>query len=313
MTIDKRELRAFVRGTYHTQKLRIQTGQRIVSNAKVVAGIPPGTKEKDMKEADKLMKYFRREHKRMADALVIDSHTRLRKMIEEGGSELEELAHEGKKDLFHGIVASPIHFARMDDYETLLKLEEHEFKVIGKLLPNFSIWTEFLEHIPGIGPAMGGVIISEIDIHKARTPSSLWKFSGLDVGPDGKGRSRRKEHLVPREYIDKHGKTKVRDSITYSARLKPKLISVLAGSFLRKKDNKYSRIYDGYKNRLKNMPEHKDKPKGHRHRMALRVMVKAFLKDLYVWWRTAEGLIVSEPYSEAKLRIVHSEKSDAAD
>jgi hypothetical protein len=37
---------------------------------------------------------------------------------------------------------------------------------------------------------------------------------GLDVGPDGKGRSRKAEHLIDREYTDKNGNQSVRKSTT---------------------------------------------------------------------------------------------------
>jgi len=41
--------------------------------------------------------------------------------------------------------------------------------------------------------------------------------------------------------------------------------------------------------------------KGHRHRMAIRYMVKMFLQDLYPVWRRLENLPVALPYAEAKL------------
>jgi len=71
---------------------------------------------------------------------------------------------------------------------------------------------------------MAGVLISEIDIHKSRYPSSLWRYAGLDVAEDGKGRSRHKEHLVPIEYVDKDGNPAVRQGITYNPFLKTKLM-----------------------------------------------------------------------------------------
>ena len=40
--------------------------------------------------------------------------------------------------------------------------------------------------------------------------------------------------------------------------------------------------------------------------MAIRYMIKRFLADLHVVWRTQEGLSVSVPYSEAKLGMKHA-------
>lgn len=44
---------------------------------------------------------------------------------------------------------------------------------------------------------------------------------------------------------------------------------------------------------------------GRRNRMALRYMMKMFLKDLYIAWRTVEGLEVHPSYQEAKLGHTH--------
>ncbi len=171
---------------------------------------------------------------------------------------------------------------------------------------------------------MAGVIISEIDISKAKYPSSLWAYAGLDVGSDGQGRSRRKEHLVDRTYINKAGNEATRVGITFNPFLKTKLMGVLASSFLRVKDSPYADIYRAYKHRLENHPkygiandaarvaevkekdDHKYAPKGHRHNMALRYMVKRFLVDLYNNWRRLEGLPVAPEYSEGKLGMKHS-------
>jgi len=50
------------------------------------------------------------------------------------------------------------------------------------------------------------------------------------------------------------------------------------------------------------------KTPGHRHAMANRYAVKAFLQDLWVAWRTLEGLPVTEPYSEAKLGLISQQE-----
>ena len=77
---------------------------------------------------------------------------------------------------------------------------------VEKALNDFPLYTEFLKDVRGVGPAMAGVILSEMDIRKTTYVSSLWAYTGLDVAEDGRGRSMRKEHMVEREYIDKNGK-----------------------------------------------------------------------------------------------------------
>lgn len=69
--------------------------------------------------------------------------------------------------------------------------------------------------------------------------------------------------------------------------------------------SKYGAIYDDYKNRIRQMPAHADKSPNHTHNMALRYVVKRFLADLYVAWRTLEGLPVMPEYSVAKLGLEH--------
>ena len=76
-------------------------------------------------------------------------------------------------------------------------------------------------------------------------------------------------------------------------------------------NTKYGQIYYDYKNRLNNMPAHKDKTDLHIHNMAIRYAVKRFLVDLYVFWRTLEGLPVSTEYSEGKLGIIHGKAKPA--
>ena len=187
-------------------------------------------------------------------------------------------------------------------------LERHEvqhFKRLGSILEDVPVYVKFLTGVSGVGPAMGGVIISEIDISAARYASSLWAYAGLDVGPDGRGRSRRKEHLVKRQYINADGEEAMRDSITFNPFLKTKLIGVLGPSFLRAGGH-YADIYRGYKHRLENHPAHVEKSKGHRHNMAVRYMIKAFLCQLYIEWRALEGLPVEPSYSEGKLGMQHA-------
>jgi hypothetical protein len=160
------------------------------------------------------------------------------------------------------------------------------------------------------------VILSEIDIHKAEYPSSLWAYAGLDVVRvadeatgeiKGEGRSRRAAHLIDLEYTDKDGNQATRKSITYNPWLKTKLMGVLGTLFVKQPADKspYRKAYDDYKFRLENHPKWADRSKGHRHQAAIRYAVKRFLVDLYRVWRELENLPVAPEYSEAKLGMVH--------
>ena len=188
---------------------------------------------------------------------------------------------------------------------------------------------------------------------KPRTVSSFWAYAGLDttvvyvLDEEGnpildengvpltrrEGTGRKKEHLIKVTYINKKGEEKVRDSLTYNAFLKTKLLGVLGPGFLKavepekdedgefirneegkkiSKPNYYAQIYFDYKNRLNNNPEHDGKTNGHKHNMAIRYMVKYFVQDFFIAWRLVEDLSIQKPYHEAKLGMKpHSKTSPA--
>jgi len=198
--------------------------------------------------------------------------------------------------------------------ENLKSLEDDQLDVIRKILKGMPIWTDFLDGVKGIGPTLAGVLISELDIDEASSVSKMWRHCGLGV-VDGKAERRVKGQ-----------------QLAYNAFLKTKVIGVLGPSFLRamvrrcnvhKADPKekdrtieleksraslacgdckfdgYAKVFADYKHRLNN----KDwgKSDGHRHNASIRFMVKRFLQDLYVAWRTLEGLPVRPPYAEEYL------------
>jgi len=281
-------IKTIVRGSYDIQKLRIQMGNRIVGNFKAKLGQKPSQLESELgddeqKVLDKLRLHYRK---------ITDGVKTFPRQLNFKGDE---------------VISTYTELCLLNQYVELEAQEARHFRQLGNVLREYPIYTEFLEKVKGCGPAMSGVIISEIDITKCTYSSSLWMYCGLDVAPDGRGRSKQRDHLVETDYIDKEGNPAKRMGITFNPFLKTKLVGVLASSFLRSgKDNPYSQSYYHYKNRLENHPAHKDKTLGHRHNMAMRYMIKRFLVDLYVAWRTIEGLPVASEYSEGKLGIVHS-------
>ena len=282
----KELLRASVRGVYDLQKLRIQMGNGIAANFRVRLGIAPSTKEEDSPDASAVLAMVRADYNRITDGIL---GLPPRKTFQQ---------HEG-------VICTYAELQLVDGYVELETAEKKLFKSIQTTLKLAPIYTEWLSGVKGVGPAMAGVILSEIDIHRAKYASSLWRYAGLDVASDGQGRSRKAEHLVDYEYTDSNGEIKTRKGITFNPFLKTKLIGVLATSFLRSGNERYRKIYDDYKHRLENHPVHAEKTKGHRNNMALRYMIKQFLADLYREWRAIEGLTVHPPYSESKLDLKH--------
>jgi len=283
---DNQNIRAMVRGAYDIQKLRIQAGNRIVANFKARLGQKPSEKEDTLDSEGKLV--------------LVNIRARYKKLT-------DGVKTFPRKGSFKGdeLISTYTELCLVAQYSDLEREEDSLFRRLKAVLEDFSVYTEFLEPVKGIGAALAGVIISEIDITKAKYPSSLWAYAGLDVS-NGSGRSRKAEHLRENEYITSDGEVKTKKGITFNPFLKTKLIGVLGSSFLRAGENKYSKIYYDYKNRLENNPKHIEKSKGHRHNMAIRYMVKMFLLDLHIEWRRLEGLPVSKSYQEEKLGHKHA-------
>lgn len=290
-------IRTLVRGGYDLQKLRIQMGNRVVANFKARLGQKPGMPEEELDdESLDIIKDIRARYRKMMDSLA----GKFPKPADFTGDE---------------VISSFTELCVIQSYVETEAAEKANFKRVESALEVFPIYTEFLRDVRGIGPMMAGVIVSEFDIRRAKYPSSLWAYAGLDVAGDGMGRSRKKEHLVDREYQDKDGKTQTRVGITFNPWLKTKLIGVLASSFIKSK-SPWREIYDDYKHRLESHAKwgtHNDKvkdgdvrtSKGRRDAMAKRYMVKMFLIELYKRWRAIEGLVVYPPYHEAKLGLKH--------
>jgi len=178
------------------------------------------------------------------------------------------------------------------------------FKTIEKALSEFPVYTEWLISITGIDVLMGGIICSEYDIYKMDTVSNAISFTGLAPG---------KDRLIKGQRAP------------FNQWLRSKMIGVLARGFIMSKSY-YVKFYYNLHVPLLRREElgigrldvsesiyektgkmWKEESEGHRSNYAKRYMIKMFLQDLYVAWRTLEGLPVREPYSEEYLGKKHSE------
>lgn len=120
-----------------------------------------------------------------------------------------------------------------------------------------------------------------------------------DVTFSEHGRRKGDTEMFP--YKDKEGKEQMKRGITYNPILKSKIIGVLSGTIKKAKDPVYCGIYMDYRKKLDNDPKYRDYTPGHKHNMALRYMMKQFLRNLWVTWRAMEGLEIAEPFEVAKL------------
>ena len=161
-------LRTIVRGAYDIQKLRIQMGNRIVGNFKAKLGQAPSEKEETM-DAE-------------AKALLADLRRRFKKLTDGVSTFPRQKGFKGDE-----VISTYTELCLLAQYISLEESEKSHFKRLGTILKEYPIFTEFLDGVKGVGPAMAGVLVSEIDIHKAQYPSSLWRYAGLDIGPDNHG------------------------------------------------------------------------------------------------------------------------------
>jgi hypothetical protein len=256
-------IRTMVRGAYDLQKLRIQMGNRVAGNFRAKLGMnPAGMSEDELeKEEKKILDRLRDSYRRITDGIVTESGAVDGKFPTAKNFKGDEL------------ISSWTELVLVDQYMVLLRDEEKHFDRLGKVLTGIPIYDNFLSKVRGCGTAMAGVILSEINIHRAEYPSSLWAYAGLDAVyvaeytdasgkvkqiparevdmhyeetdkeflAEGKypvkiisvGRSRREVCLVDREYVNKDGEQATRRSITYNPFLKTKLVGVLGTSFLR--------------------------------------------------------------------------------
>jgi len=288
------EIKTIVSSAYDMQKLRIQTGLRIVANFKVKLGQEPGDDENELSpEATNLLASLRASYKRITDGL----------MKEDG--KMKRMPTIFPAD---GLITDYAHYALLRSYEMLLENEETLFKDLAKVVKKHPMWDSFFDKVRGCGPAVAGVIISEVDITKSKYPSSLWRLSGLDVGPDGRGRSKRKEHLIEREYQAADGQIKTKMSITYKPFLKTKLIAIF-GRGLVMAGGHYRTVYDNYKHRITTDPKRSELTPAHIHAMSVRYAVKIFLKDMYYVWRDMMGLETYLTYHEGVQGHIHNSPS----
>ena len=155
-------LRGMVRGAYDLQTLRIQAGNRIVANFKTKIGQAPGESEDTLEDAPKeVLKILRENFKKLTDGVK---------------------KFPRRKD-FKGneIISSFAELTLIQNYLYLEEAEKQAMKHIEAEVKAHPLWDAYLKDVRGVAGALSGVLISEIDIAKARHPSSLWAYAGLDV------------------------------------------------------------------------------------------------------------------------------------
>jgi Transposase IS116/IS110/IS902 family len=327
-TISLLRLQTF--SAYDLQMLRMQCGLRLCANFR------SKLKEEEGEESDPETP---EDFAKMKDATAGELSEKATKLIDQLKAEHKTLTEgiarnrtlpDEKKFKGAALITDYTELVLVDQYLKIEGNEKQQFRQLQTTLEKLQIYNQFLRHIPGVGPAMAAVMISYFDPRKAARISNFWAYAGLDVGPDGRGRSRRAEHLIDREYTKKDGTKGIRKSVTYNPWLKSRLLGALATSMMRAKDSQhhYKKVYDWYRYRLETDPSRfkitsasykklykSDKeaaiqtwPPLRIHRASLRYMVKQLLVQFWTHWRQIEGLPVTKTYHEEYHGHVHSGK-----
>ena len=226
----------------------------------------------------------------------------------------ERAIHAEDAELFVGISDA----ARQQEAEIEKKLK--------KVLKRFPVYTEWMLNVKGVGTIAAAQIIGNIDIHKATTVSKIWQYCGLNPGMvEGKKRVENADgtfKLIPTGKLIRGDKLTAGFVAPYNKNMRTALCGVLADGFIKAQAPYALEHYYPYKERLANSEKvteeirkagakaesiaWKDAKPAHRDRAAKRKMIKAFLSDLYVAWRTLEGLEVRPPYQEQYLGHKHA-------
>lgn len=177
----------------------------------------------------------------------------------------------------------------------MLKDLDKAIKAYGSLIP---IW-DWVTSIKGLasGRQIAKVLAEIDDIGRFDTISKLWKFAGLGV-KDGKMDRTTSVRTIEGEDENQR---------SWNGRLAGQ-VYVIGELFIKHQTPLYSDVYYEEKARLRRLHPEPEKSRpgspwpmdytdSHIHRMAMRKMVKIFMSHLWVVWRKAQGLPVSNPYA----------------
>lgn len=200
-------------------------------------------------------------------------------------------------------------------------------KKLLAVLRRMPIYTDWLEGVKGVGTVAAAHICGSFDIYEARTVSKMWQYCGLNPGMvRGKKRVERRGgegfDIVTTDAMIRGDKMTAGFVAPFNKTLRTALLGVMADGFIKCQNSYAMEYYYPMKARLEQsantvseISKAGSKPvdvawseakKAHRHRAAMRYMVKMFLKDLYAVWRPMHGLDVRAPYAEEYLGKKHA-------
>lgn len=289
-------LRTVTRTMYDLQKQRISAGNRMVSALRASGVLPPpksGGKDSNDAVDVTVLKSIMEDYQRVTDVYAEKFGNR--------GSITKALVECQSPD-FH--ITSELEYGMVRNYMSYRAMELEIAKIVEREVKKHPMWDAFFADVVGCGPLMAAVCLSSFNPYEARHVSSFWGYAGLDVVVDkktGLPRARNRSDVETKTIVDLEGVVTERAGLWYNPMVKSKLLSVLGGSFLKARRGKYCDAFYDYRSRLQNRVGSEDFTPSHIAKMSIRYSVKLFLADMWVAWRTLEGLPVTEPYAVAML------------
>lgn len=185
------------------------------------------------------------------------------------------------------------------------------------MLRKMPVYHSFLKTCKGVGTIAAGHICGAFDIYKAETVSKMWQYSGMNPGMVvGKKRVENKDgtfSMIETTEMIRGDKLTAGFVSPFNKQLRTALCGVMADGFIKSQNEYCMKFYYPMKQRLEHSENTvleiskagakpkaimwKDAKPAHRHRAAIRYMVKMFIADLYAAWRPLHGLNVREPYN----------------
>ena len=151
-------------------------------------------------------------------------------------------------------------------------------------LRKFDVYNLFLRDVYGLGPVTAAYLLAYVDIRKAEKPSQLIRYCGYAC-IDGKA-ERRRDGFAPK--TGPTGKDDARG--TYNAAVKSKIYIGMGAMW---KNGVAGSKRSKYLDRWRNEKERRllrGETKGKAHDAGRRAATDLFLYDLYLVWRSVEGL-----------------------
>lgn len=291
-TANEQKIIALVKSFYDFQKTRIQMGNRVFAamNPDIIVPAADLRTAKDAEDPEDETDKKDDEQQKAADSFIARAHkeyTLVTARYIKAGQEKkkgEDAAKNSDSDDIPSairtarltkaikastdsdhleIIKTELDYRLMRSYDMTKRAENEALVALTEEVKRHPLWDSFFANVPGCGPTTAAVCIASINIHKARHVSSLWKYAGVDVLPNGEGRSKRHFSMV--EYTDKDGNVSTRKSLGYNPFLKTKLVGVFGSSILRcptAHEKGYGKVYYDYKARLQERPDLKTTPFG---------------------------------------------------